>query len=223
MARTMSDPFAEYAKSAAEVSLKAFLDLVKELGYLERVQRKLMKRPNEARVKLEEVLKELSGTYAAIENEVNEFLKIRVPRLESDVATMEVSEKLRRLTSGQQRAEMRKAKAKCKEIWNTYNEFLKPWFTKVLNKKENEELFYLFRQLMDVDSLLSDGIDASAEWLRYEATQALSLVEKGEYEAADRRIQESKKRWAPVSDLLTDSMKRMHDLKSSFSEKSGAV
>lgn len=219
----MSDPFAESVKSATEIAFKAFLDLVKELGYLERVQRKLMKRPDEARAKLEEVLGELSGTYAAIEKEINQFFNIRVPPLGDDAAALEISEKLRRLTSGQQRAEMRKAKAKCKEIWNTYNAYLKPWFTKVLNKEENEELRYLFRQLMDVDSLLSDGIDASAEWLRYEATQALSLVENGEYEAANKRIQESKKRWGPVSNLLTDSMTRMYDLKSAFSEKSGAI
>lgn len=219
----MKDPSADYFNSAVEIAFKAFLDLAKELGYLERVQRKLMRRPEEASVKLKEVLAELSGTYSAIEAEVNEFLAIRVSSLPDNVEALEVSTKLRRLTSGQQRAEMRRAKANCKEIWNTYNAYLKPWFTKVLDRDENEELFFLFRQLMDVDERLSDGIDASAEWLRYEATRALSLVQAGEYEAVNIRILESEKRWRPVSNLLSDSMVRMYELQASFTEESGAV
>ena len=209
--------------SATIAAAEGLASVAQQLGVLDKLKRKLVKQPDVASAKLETALIEVSKVYGALGGAVDEYLGLwLLPAPENKKLRTEIA-KLRRLAAGSHEADMRKAKGDCKKIWSIYKAYLEPWFVRVLNTDEQQQLFGLFRELMEFDSTMVDAIDATAEWLTAEASKTLSLVQAKDYDGADRKIQEAWAHWQPAAALLRDSMKRLYELRAYFIEVTGAV
>jgi hypothetical protein len=197
--------------------------IAERLGLLDKLKRKLLKQPDAASAKLETVLIEMSKVYRILEVSVNDYLALWLLPDEQNSKWREEVRKLRGFASGRHEAEMRKAKGDCKKMWSIYVAYLRPWFSRVLDKKEAEELARLFRELSDVDSVMVDAISVTSEWLTNHAKETMALIEAKNFEAADSRIHAASSQWQPAAETLRESMKRMYDLRASFIDVSRAV
>jgi len=202
---------------------EAIINITDRLGLLDKMKRKLLKQPDVASAKLETVLIEMSKVYGSLDNSANDYLGLWLLPDEQNAQWRGEVTKLRRFASGRHEAEMRKAKGDCQKVWSIYLAYLQPWFSRVLNKDEAEELGYLFGELRHIDGAMVNAIEVTSRWLTSEAAQTLALVQDKNFEAADKRIQEGWNSWQPAAETMRESMKRLYDLRAAFIGVSGAV
>jgi hypothetical protein len=214
----MTDPLTLTIGAAEKLSA-----IAERLGVLEKLKRKLMKQPDAASAKLETALIEMSKIYGVLDNAVNDYLSLWLTAHGENPKWRDEVNKLRRLASGRHEVEMRRAKGDCQKIWSIYLAYLKPWFSRVLDGQESEELGVLFRELMHVDSEMVAAIEATSAWLTVEATATLHLVQQKDYDSADRMVQEAWTSWEPAAKALREGMKKLYDLRASFISVSAAV
>lgn len=212
------DPF-----SATIGAGEGLLNITERLGLLEKLKRKLMKDPDLASAKLETVLIEMTKVYRTLGSAVDEYLGLWLIPSEANIKWRAEVAKLRHLAAGQHEADMRKAKGDCGKIWSLYIAYLQPWFSRVLDGDEAQELFVLFRELSEVDSHMVDAIEATSTWLTDQAERTLAMVVAEDFESADRQVQEAWAAWQPASRLILDALRLLGDLRASFISATGAV
>jgi hypothetical protein len=209
--------------SAVVGAAESLMNITEQLGLLDKLKRKLMKQPDVAAAKLETVLIEITKIYGVLAMTVDDYLGLwLIPDAHNEKFLEELG-KLRRFAAGSHEPAMRKAKGDCKKIGSIYEAYLRPWFSDVLDRDEADALRALFRELNEVDSVMVDAIDATAEWLTAEAEATLELVRAKDYNAADQRIQGAWDAWAPAASRIREGMNRLYDFRAIFIERTGAV
>jgi hypothetical protein len=198
------------------------VDTADRVGALEAVKRQLVKQPDPAAAKLVTVLEELSKIYGAIEDELTTYLSIFLDDSDPKQLARERAA-LARLDGGLVRARMQEARGRCSKIWNIYVRYLTPWFDRLLNPGEREQLRSLFRELSDVDSQMVDAIDEVASWLESEATETSALIEGNDFAAANARIVAARREVRPLRQRIAEAMMQIRSLEGDFVEMSGAV
>lgn len=161
--------------SPTPISPETLLDTADRLGAIEAVKRKLVKQPDPAAAKLVTVLEELSKIYGALEDELTTYLALFFDDSDPKQLARERAA-LGRLEGGAIRARMGEARGRCGKIWNIYQRYLTPWFDRVLNRGEREQLGRLFRELSEMDSHMVDAIGEVATWLTAEALATGNLL-----------------------------------------------
>lgn len=76
------------------------------------------------------------------------------------------------------KARMAEAAAICAKIGNIYGRYLNPWFERVLNDEENQEMKSLFSDISDTHTGMVKGIERLAEWIGNKATVTLDMVDE---------------------------------------------
>lgn len=204
------------------ISPEKLLDVADRLGAIEAVKRKLVKQPDPAAATLVTVLEELSKIYGAMEEELTTYLALFFDDADPKQLARERAA-LARLEGGAIRARMAEARGRCAKIWNVYERYLTPWFDRVLNRAELEELGRLFRELSDVDSHMVDAIDDVASWLTAEALATGDLVEQNDYAQANARVGAARRQVRPLRERIAEAMLQIRRLEGQFIEVSGAV
>ena len=83
---------------------------------------------------------------------------------------------------------MGEGRARCAKIWSIYQRYLTPWFDRVLNRHERDQLFGLFRELSQIDSAIVEAIDEVASRLTAEGVATGDLVERNDFTGANARV-----------------------------------
>ena len=204
------------------ISPEKLFDTADRLGAIEAVKRKLVKQPDPAAAKLVTVLEELSKVYGVLDEELTSYLALFFD--DSDLKQLAREQAaLARLSGGAIRARMGEARARCAKIWNIYQRYLTPWFDRVLNRAESEQLGSLFRELSEIDSHIVDAIDDVANWLTAEALATSDLVAQNDLMAANERIAAGIREVRPLRERISEAMLQIRKLEAEFIEASGAV
>lgn len=208
--------------AVSPISPDGLLDVADRLGVIDAVKSKLIRQPHVASAKLETVLEELSKIYGTLETELTAYLALHFDQSDAKQLARE-HEALARLEGGAIRARMGEARARCGKIWNIYTQYLSPWFARVLQSEEQEQLFALFRELSEIDSTMVDVINDVAHWLTTEAQAVADLVAQADLSDANRRIAEARRLVRPHREYIADALLRIRKLEGEFIERSGAV
>lgn len=204
------------------ISPEKLLDVADRLGAIDAVKRKLIKQPDPAAAKLVTVLEELSKVYGALEDELTTYLALFFDDTDPKQLARERAA-LGRLEGGAIRARMGEARGRCGKIWNIYQRYLTPWFGRVLNPTEREQLGGLFRELSEVDSHMVGAIDDVATWLAVEARATGDLVERNDLTDANARVAAARREIRPLRERIAEAMLQIRRLEGEFIEVSGAV
>lgn len=204
------------------ISPEKLVDTADRLGAIEAVKRKLIKQPDPAAAKLVTVLEELSKVYGALEDELTTYLALFFDDSDPKQLARERAA-LGRLEGGAIRARMGEARGRCGKIWNIYQRYLTPWFDRVLNRAEREQLGGLFRELSEIDSHMVDTIDDVASWLTAEALATGELVEQSNLTDANARVAAARREIRPLRERIAEAMLQIRRLEGEFIEVSGAV
>ena len=202
--------------------LKELFDTADRIGVIDAVKRQLIKQPDPAAAQLVTVLEELSKVYAAMEDELTTYLSLFFDPSDPKQLARERSE-LASLEGGAIRARMGQARGRCSKIWNIYTRYLTPWFDRILNPKERQDLFGLFRELSDIDSQMVDAIEEIASWLTEEASKTGDLVEQDNFDDANERVRIARRELRPMRERIAKAMIQIRELESDFIEISGAI
>jgi hypothetical protein len=204
------------------VSPDKLFDVANRLGVIEAVKRKLVKQPDPAAAKLVTVLEEISKIYTAMEGELTTYFALFFDESDPKQLAKERAN-LARLEGGEIQARMGEARGRCTKITNIYERYLTPWFGRVLNPDEAEQLRALFREMAEFDAHMIDGITDLGQWLTTEAAQTSDLVEDEEYAEANARVRSAVRQIRPLRERIAESMMQIRRLESEFIEISGAV
>jgi hypothetical protein len=204
------------------ISPEKLFDTADRLGAIEAVKRKLVKQPDPAAAKLMTVLEELSKVYGVLEEELTTYLALFFDESDPKQLARERAA-LDRLEGGAIRARMGEARARCGKIWNIYKRYLTPWFDRVLNRDEREQLGSLFRELSEIDSHIVDAIDDVASWLTAEALATRDLVGQNDLAGANVRVAAARREIRPLRERIAEAMLQIRRLEAEFIEVSGAV
>jgi hypothetical protein len=204
------------------ISPDKLVDTADRLGAIEAVKRKLVKQPDPAAAKLVTVLEELSKVYGAMEDELTTYLSLFFDDSDPKQLSRERAA-LASLEGGAIRARMEEARGRCSKIWNIYVRYLTPWFDRVLDSSESEQLRMLFRELSDIDSHMVDAINDLADWLTAEARETGDLVEQNDFAEANARVLAARREIRPLRERIAEAMIQIRRLESEFIEISGAV
>lgn len=212
---------------------EALNQIVDRLGLLERLKSKLMKQPDAAHAKLEIVLIEMDKVFAVLSTAIRQYSCLYLHPPDRDLVGFERQkadeiwagqlEALRYFAAGDHRAPMRKAHGDCKKITWIYQTYLNPWFARVLDRDESEELRALFRELDASDSYMVDAIEATAKWLQEEATATEALVRMKDYAGAQQRMEAVFPLWQPVAVDLHHASDHLWALQRAFMQTSNPL
>jgi len=198
------------------------VDTADRLGVIDAVKAKLVKQPDPAAAKLVTVLEELSKIYGAMEDEFTTYLSLFFDDADPKQLARERAA-LARLEGGAIRARMEEARGRCSKIRNIYERYLTPWFDRVVNRDEAEQLRQLFRELSEIDSHMVDGIAELSGWLAAEAAKTNDLAESGAFADANARVLSARRETLPLRERIAEAMIGIRKLESEFIEISGAV
>lgn len=204
------------------ISTDTLVDIADRLGVIEAVKRKLVKQPDRAATNLVTVLEELSKIYGAMEDELTTYLSLFFDDSDPKQLARERSA-LAKLEGGAIRARMEAARGRCSKISNIYARYLTPWFDRVLNPSESEQLRMLFRELSEVDSHMVDAINEVATWLTSEAEKTGDLAERSDFAGANAHIVAARRQIRPLRERIAEAMTQIRRLEGEFIEISGAV
>ena len=211
-----------FATTVATLAIENLVDVADRLGAIDAVKRKLIKQRDPAADGLVTVLAELSKVYGAMEDELTTYLALFFDDSDPKQFTRERAA-LVRLEGGAIRARMGEARGRCGKIWNIYQRYLTPWFDRVLDRTECEQLRGLFRELSEIDSHMVDAIEDVAGWLAAQAKATGDLVYESKLTEANARIVAARREVLPLRERIANAMVQIRKLEAHFIQISGAI
>lgn len=199
--------------------LGVILNLAQRLSVLDRLKRALLLQKDESYDQLVAVLAEISKIYGAINQELTRYLAIQVDEDDTGPARRELLD----LEGQQIRLRVGEARGHCHRIYNIHQRYLDPWFRRVLNDDEYSETRELFGRLAGADGSMLVTADDLANWLGAEASATLTLVDSGDFAAANERIRRARLEVLDARKQLIDTVVMLQDLQSEFIRASGIV
>jgi hypothetical protein len=158
---------------------------------LTRVKDKLLNNPDEASVKLAEVLDELSKILEFVEKETVRYLEIIFLPDKSNFISCRST--LLSLESGYTSIKGFEARGHCHKIGNIREKYLNRWFNKVLDPLEAAEFNNIFSNMNNADFDMINGIQSVTDFLKDESKKVLDLVDDNKLEEANTEIKTARK------------------------------
>ncbi len=156
-------------------SAKDLLDIADKLGIIQAVKGKLVKQPDPAADKLVIALEELSKIHTDIEKELVAYLSLSFDS--SDKSRIaEQRTVLLNLEGEKLNARIAEAYTSSAKISNVYDRYLNPWFERVLDKEENQNIRNLFYDISSARSRMVMGAKRMGEWISQKAVDTLDKV-----------------------------------------------
>lgn len=175
---------------------------------------KLLNNPNEASVKLAEVLNELGKIMEFVEWQTVQYLQIIFLKDKSNF--VESRSALLSLESGYVTIKGYEARGHCHKIQNIYEKYLSRWFSKVLEANEALEFKYLFENMNVADNDMVEGIKEITQWLKNEAERILNLIDKDKLEEANECIKEARIYVQQARRSIVEALAQLKLLEASF-------
>jgi hypothetical protein len=117
---------------------------------------------------------------------------------------------------------MNAARGRCDKIYNIYEAHLNPWFQRILEVGEQEELKQLFLLMYHCDSVMLDVIDDLSLWLEAESEAVLTLLLSKDFSSAERRIADARLQTLSSRRAVSRAMSQIQNLEADFIVAAGA-
>lgn len=196
------------------------IGLLKDLSILEKLSSKLINKPDVAAEKLALVLSELAKSYQALDDAL---VNLATLSFNDQDDINEAREYLLKAQGGRIAAEIGGAKGHCHKIWNNYERYLKGWFSRVLDKKEADDLEELFNNLRGLDTVFVGSMDHLSNQAQTTADNLLSLIDNGRVKEAKSIVKDMAQELSDPRKALSQGMVTLWKLQANFTEISGAV
>jgi len=189
---------------------------------LDAVKEKLIRQPDKAIIHLTDVLEELSKVYTVLDSGITDYLSVWFDP--GDPKTIaEYRRVLIGLEGGRVRAQAAAARGHCSRISSIYERLLSPWFGRVLDPVEQNDVENLFMGLRGADDDMLDDIDELSNWVEGRASGILEYVSHGNYAAANQEIEDDRRATRDDRRRLASSIDQLFSLQAQFINESNAL
>jgi len=199
---------------------KDALDIAENLGILEALKKRLAWRPRVAAVKLATLLKEITQVFELCDKELSRFLTLSF----DEVASLnETKRSLIEFEGAALSVRMSSARQVVSRLDNIYQQYLSPWFARVMSKREAGTVADLFYKMGgdEIESL--DLLSEITEIISSEASALLDLVNEGRTAEAKARLASLRQRIRPDRMALSRLIRGLYALETEFIKRSGVV
>lgn len=187
------------------------------LGVVARLIGKLRARPDVAALKLSMALDEILKSYAVVDSAFTSYASLAI---DPDGLTKS-SRELLSVAGGGLRVQVDQGRGDCYKIFLIYDNYLKKWFSKVLNRDEQREMERAFLgpgALADVDGTLFRQLGELADELSSDAKLVLDLVFEEKYPQARKRVWTTYQTLEPLQSAIVESTRTLITLKDEFGQ-----
>ena len=146
----------------------------------------LLRQPDEATVKLTDVLDELGKVFSFIEEETVRYLALYF--LPDHQNYIECRTILLKTESGVLAVKGSEARGHCHKISNIYDRHLRRWFHDRLSGEEAQDFQQIFDLLGDMDFHFMGAISSISDWLTEEARITLDMIDSDDVLVANQRV-----------------------------------
>ena len=174
-------------------------------------------RPDVAALKLSMALDEILKSYAVVDSAFTSYASLAI---DPDALTKS-SRELLSIAGGGLRVQVDQGRGDCYNIYLIYDNYLKKWFSRVLNPDEQREMERAFLgpdALADVDGTLFRQLGELADELSSDAKLVLDLVFEEKYPQARKRVWTTYKTLEPLQSAIAESTRTLITLKDEFGQ-----
>lgn len=180
----------------------------------------LLRQPDEATVKLANVLDELGKVFGFIEEETVRYLALYF--LPDHQNYIECRTILLKTESGALAIKGNEARGHCHKISNIYDKHLRRWFHDRLSDTEAQEFQQIFDLLGDMDSHFMRAISSISDWLTEEARITLDMLDDDDVRGANQRIRQARMSALPARQAVVQAMRELRMLQADFIQAAGS-
>lgn len=181
---------------------------------LTRVKDRLLNNPDEASVKLADVLDELGKILDFVEKETLRFLEIFFLPDKSNFISCRSA--LLSFESGYATIKGFEARGHCHKIGNIYEKYLTRWFNKVLDPAEAHEFKMIFDNMNQADVDMIYGIESVTQYLKDESQKILDLIDNNKLEEANKEIKTARTDLQQTRRNIVAALAQLRLLQASF-------
>jgi hypothetical protein len=179
----------------------------------------LLRQPDEATLKLADVLDELGKVFSFIEEETVRYLALYF--LPDHQNYIECRTSLLKTESGTLAVKGNEARGHCHKISNIYDKHLRRWFHDRLSGAEAQEFQQIFDLLGDMDFHFIRAISTISDWLTEEARITLDMIDADDVQGANRRIRQARMDALPARQAVAGAMGQLRLLQAEFIQAAG--
>jgi len=206
--------------TAAAKGLSAVNDELDKLGLLEKIRNKLINDPDKAAKYLENVLSEIKQDIAVIDKELVDLLSLSFKTEDERRA----AEKYFIEQHGDKMMErVHRNRGHCSKIYNIYLEFLRGWFSRVLDNDEAEQLEKIFDEFKRFDWLVVELMRKIASKLPYLEDDLRRLMRDKKVDEATHLINSLREGLKEPRRRLYRNLGKLSELHADFIEITGTM
>ena len=153
---------------------------------INRAKANFLRQPDEAIVKLADVLDELGKVLGFIEEETVRYLALYF--LPDHQNYIECRTILLKTESGALAIKRNETRGHCYKISNIYDRHLRRWFHDRLSGEEAQDFQQIFDLLGDMDFHFMGAISSISDWLTEEARITLDMIDSDDVLGANQRV-----------------------------------
>jgi hypothetical protein len=199
--------------------MSAIASFAEKLGVFEAITRTI--RPEPAAHRLVTALKSLLEPYMKISDEIEKFLGLRFEGAPAE------AQELHRIASSIEGGTLlfgvTRARAHCQTIRNLFERDLKPWFVTHESETKVSVITETVEELANFHNVTITELNELVRWLGEKVRNVEALLERKEYETANRLVRESRVEIRPQREAIVASMQKVLELDHKFLLASKAV
>lgn len=204
----------------AAKGLSAVNDELDKLGLLEKVRNKLINDPDKAAKYLENVLSEIKQDIAVIDKELVGLLTLSFKTEDERRA----AEKYFIEQHGDKMMErVHQNRGHCSKIYNIYLEFLRGWFSRVLDNDESEQIEKIFDDFRHFDWIVVELMRKIASKIPYLEDELRRLMRDKKVDEATHLINSLREELKEERRRLQRNFSKLSALHADFIEITGTV
>jgi len=205
---------------AAAKGLSAVNDELDKLGLLEKVRNKLINDPDKAAKYLENVLSEIKQDIAVIDKEIVDLLSLSFKTEDERRATEKYFIEQH---SNKMMERVEQNRGHCSKIYNIYLEFLRGWFSRVLDEDEADQLEKIFDEFRYFDWLVVDLMKKISSKIPYLEDELMRLMRENNVDKATRLIHSLRESLKEPRRRLYKNLSKLSELHADFIEITGTM
>jgi hypothetical protein len=185
------------------------------------VKEKLLNNPEQASVKLADVLGELGKILDYMEKEIVEYLSLN---FNDDKSNFVVNRsKLLSFESGFTMIKANEARGHCHKISNIHEKYLSTWFSKHLDPADTAKFKMLFDSMNYADGDMIQAINELSGYLMFQSELVLNILDTDNIQGANQIIIQARLDVQQDRRDLVNSLSRLKLLQASFIASSEVV
>jgi hypothetical protein len=192
---------------------------------LKQIKGMLLGQPEPAAAALARALEEVSHTCEAIDLAIGQYLGVLFNPKQGlyDEWNVKARKELLALDSVTLNLQVEKARTKSGKIAGIYDEYLDRWFLRVFGRDKADLLYSAINTVWGHDEYIVQYLTGLVGWLSQAAKDTLDIVDKSDFELANRRILNTRKALEPFRQRLKEVVIQLYYLQKDFDDAAGVL